>query len=283
LNNLLNKASLAIENNCKVDKSNKGRYDNAKFNALMRKSKQENKISYLRDYCKQKKKLSQQDNQYPKDIFNDNKSLMDHINNFSVDKFIHEYKAYVKHKESIWNRENNHNDNDHDNQYNCYNGITLNVGIDALHRDSRESSLASSISNINNYRDTNRRKSVNQILKERSLDIIRDLVDNTVNSKEHYIRFKFKSNYSGNPSPEYIHEMIHILMHHAGEWTDKELVEVRTFIGSLKSFKGNSKDFITNILYNSKVNYYDKNTTIYISKFTLFFFFFKKKINNIYH
>ncbi|OUM63893.1 hypothetical protein PIROE2DRAFT_9498, partial [Piromyces sp. E2] len=266
INNLLSTASLAINTN---NQSYKERYDTSKYNTLMRKTKSENKISYVRDYCKRKKKLSKQNEQYPKNIFSDNNSVMDRISNhnFSVDRFIHEYKAFVKHKESLWNRENNYSYRVQERHSRSYNGITIDVGTGSIiNGGSSQGSIMSggdgSTTSVSPYGDPDRRKSIIQILKEQSLELILDLVNSTVNSDEQYVRYKFKANYSGNPSPEYIHDMIHLLMHRTGEWSDKELLEIRTFISNLKAFKGRSKDFLTNILYNSKVNHYNKNTTI---------------------
>lgn len=196
------------------------RYEMAKLNSLMRRIKSENKINYVRDYCTRKKKLEKKDD-YPKDIFNDNQSVMDNIKNFTIDQFINEYKSYIKSRETMWNRENNE-----------------------IKRKSSQ--------------DTK-----NHLM---TLDIIKDLLNETVNSHEPYIRCKYKSNYSGDSTPEYITFIMNLLTKKNGIWSDKELIQIRGFLCNLKSFKEFTKDFINNVIYNSKTIYYDKNTILDISK-----------------
>jgi len=206
------------------------RYEASKFNSSMRKTKDDPKVSYIRDYSVCKKRLSVMDNAYPtKDIFADNNSIIDSIKNFTVDRFIHEYKTFIKNKESIWNREGG-----------CY---------------------AQNDGHSFNYHRNYRKK----ISHEENLEIIRELVNSTVNSNTHYIRYKFKSNYTGNSSPEYIHYILTLLIEKNGKWNDKELMDIRKFIGGMGSFKGCTKDFINNILYNSNVLFYCKNSTFDIS------------------
>ncbi|ORX56494.1 hypothetical protein BCR36DRAFT_345618 [Piromyces finnis] len=271
-NKLNSMGNAAFDSDGNINIAYKKRNDTSKINTLMRKTKQENKVQYLRDYSVQKNKIRKEDEQLSKDIFVDNKSVMDQISNFSVDRFIHEYKAYMKRKESIWNREgNNHyNKNDENSNIRSYNGISIN--IKTYENRDNPSFYSNNTSSLSPITPKERKKSIIQILKEQSLDIIRDLVNSTVNSEEQYIRFKFKSNYSGNPSPEYIYDIIHLLIHRNNEWTDKELSEIRIFVSNLKSFKGYSKDFINNILYNSEVKYYEKNTSIYTKNESKYYF-----------
>jgi len=213
------------------------RYEAAKFNSSMRKTKDDPKVNYIRDYCVRKKRLTKADSACPtKDIFADSSSVMDNIKNFTVDRFIHEYKTFIKNKESIWNREGD--------------GFVQNDG--------------QSFHYHHNYKK--------KLSHEESLEIIRDLVNSTVNSSAHYIRYKFKSNYSGNPSPEYIHYILTLLTEKNGEWNDKELGDIRKFIGGMGSFKGCTKDFIHNVLYNSNVLFYRKNSSFDIKNSSKYYF-----------